>query len=110
MTLIVAAPPTYEPERRYILGVVLSEWLGLDWQLRPEERFDVSVSLASEAGSRRLVLPEALFSADPAAWLTEASLPASPLPRREIDGRSLPVLYGAHPMPATVMSEDGEVV
>ena len=110
MTLIVAAPPTYEPERRYILGVVFSEWLGLDWQLRQEERSDVTVSLAGEESSRQLVLPEALFATDAAAWLTEASLPAPPLPRREIDGRSLPVLYGAPPMPATVISEQGDAV
>jgi hypothetical protein len=57
MTLIVAAPPTYEPERRYILGVVFSEWLGLDWQLRQEERSDVTVSLAGEESSRRTPRP-----------------------------------------------------
>jgi uncharacterized protein DUF7033 len=110
MTLIVAAPPTYEPERRYILGVVLSEWLGLDWQLRSEERSDVALSLAGEEGSRQLTLPEALFATDPAAWLTEASLPASPLPWREIDGRLLPVLYGAHPVPPMVIAGAGEAV
>jgi hypothetical protein len=110
MTLIVAAPPTYEPERRYILDVVLSDWLGLGWQLRTEERSDVALSLAGEDGSRRLTLPEALFATDPAAWLTEASLPASPLAWREIDGRLLPVLYGARPVPPTLISEDGEAV
>jgi hypothetical protein len=106
MTLIVAVPPTYEPERRYILGVVLSEWLGLDWELRREERSDVRVTLAGEAGSRHLSLPEGLFATDPAAWLTEASLPPSPLPWREIEGRRLPVLYGPRPVPWTVVSGD----
>ena len=70
----------------------------------------MTVSLVGEESSRQLVLPEALFATDVTAWLTEASLPASPLQRREIDGRSLPVLYGAHPMPAAVISEDGEAV
>jgi hypothetical protein len=110
MTLIVAAPPTYEPERRYILGVILSEWLCLDWQLRTEERSDVALSVAGEEGLRQLTLPEALFATDPAAWLTEASLPTSPLPWTEIDGRRLPVLYGARPVPPTVISGDGEAV
>jgi len=110
MTLIVAAPPTYEPERRYILGVVLSEWLGLDWVLRTEERSDVALSLAGEQGSRQLILPDSLFATDATAWLTEASLPASPVPWREIDGRRLPVLYGAQPVPPAVISEDGEAV
>jgi hypothetical protein len=106
MTLIVAVPPTYEPERRYILAVILSEWLGLDWELRREERSDVRVTLAGEAGSRHLSLPEGLFATDPAAWLTEASLPPSPLPWREIEGRRLPVLYGPRPVPWTVVSGD----
>jgi Family of unknown function (DUF7033) len=110
MTLIVAVPPTYEPERRYILGVILGEWLGLDWELRAEERDDVRVTLAGEAGERGLSMPEGLFATEPAAWLTEASLPASPLPQREIDGRRLPVLYGLDPLPSTVIGEDGDEV
>jgi hypothetical protein len=110
MTLIVAVPPTYEPERRYILGVILSEWLGLDWELATEERSDVRVTLAGDAGSRHLTLPEGLFATDPAAWLTEASLPPSPLPWTEIDGRSLPVLYGPRPLPSTVVSEHDDAV
>src|SRR6266576_3507574 len=109
MTLIVAAPPTYEPERRYILGVVLSEWLGLDWELRPEERSDVRVTLAGD-GSRHLLLPEGIFATDPAAWLSAASLPQSPLPWREIEGRRLPVLYGPRPAPATIIAHDDGAV
>jgi uncharacterized protein DUF7033 len=110
MTLIVAAPPTYEPERRYILDVVLSEWLGLDWQLRTEERSDVRLTTAGDEGGGRLTLPEGLFATDTAAWLTEASLPASPLPWREIDGRRLPVLYGAHPLPSAALVHDADAV
>jgi hypothetical protein len=110
MTLIVTAPPRYEPERRYILGVLLSEWLGLDWELRAEARSDVRVTLAGEQAPRRLSLPEGLFATDPAEWLTEASLPAAPLAWREIDGRRLPVLYGARPVPPTVVCDDGEAV
>jgi hypothetical protein len=110
MTLIVTAPPTYEPERRYILGVLLSEWLGLDWELRAEERSDVRVTLAGEEGPRRLSLPEGLFATDPPDWLTQASLPAAPLAWWEIDGRRLPVLYGAEPTASAALSDDGEVV
>jgi hypothetical protein len=110
MTLIVAAPPTYEAERRYILGVLLSEWLGLDWELRVEERPDVRVTLAGEGGPRRLSLPEGLFATDATDWLTEASLPATPLAWTEIGGRRLPVLYGAQPAPPTMVSDDGEAV
>jgi len=38
VTLLVEAPPGYEPERRYILDVVLADWLGLEWELRAAER------------------------------------------------------------------------
>jgi hypothetical protein len=106
MTLIVAAPPTYEPERRYILGVVLSEWLGLNWQLRPEERSDVRVTLAGDAGSRYVSFPEGLFATDAGAWLTAPSLPPSPLSWREMEGRRLPVLYAPGPLPSPVVCED----
>ena len=34
MTLLIEAPAGYEPERRYILDVIFSDWLGLDWTLR----------------------------------------------------------------------------
>jgi hypothetical protein len=110
MTLIVAVPPTYEPERRYILGVVLSQWLGLDWELAVEERPDVRITLAGEAGARHLSLAEGLFATDPAAWLTEESLPPSPLPWTEIDGRRLPVLYAPRPLPSTAVCEHDDGV
>jgi hypothetical protein len=44
LTLIVDAPAAYEPERRYILDVVLADWLGLAWRRRIQERTDVLVT------------------------------------------------------------------
>ena len=108
MTLIVEAPPTYEPERRYVLGVVLSDRLGLDWELRPAERSDVRVTLAGDPGSRHLLLADGLFAVDPEAWLTERSLPASPLPRVDVQGRRLPALF--HSGAAPSIAEHGDAV
>ena len=46
MTLVVEAPPAYEPERRYVLDVVLGDWLGLDWRLEVSDRSDVRITAA----------------------------------------------------------------
>jgi hypothetical protein len=103
-TLLIDAPPGREPERRYILGVVLSDWLGLDWRLRVEERTDVAIRLDGDASGRCVVVPDVLFATAPDAWLTAASLPHPPLPSVTVEpgppgplraGERLPVLYGA---------------
>ena len=45
MTLVIDAPASYEPERRYILDVVLTGWLGLDYELRLQDRTDVRLTV-----------------------------------------------------------------
>lgn len=102
MTLLVEAPPVREPERRYILDVVLGEWLGLDWRIDVQERRDVRIALDGDAGQRCVVLPDLLFATP--AWLEPASLPGSsldwlPVPEVAAEpltpAQRLPVLYGA---------------
>jgi hypothetical protein len=90
VTLLVDAPAGYEPERRYILDVILSDWLGLAWTLHQGDRADVRITLAEDPEGAAVVLPDVLFATAPDAWLTPASLPSV---RRAADG--LPVLYGA---------------
>jgi hypothetical protein len=91
MTLVVEAPDGHEPERRYILDVVLGDWLGLDWRLELGERRDVRVALQGDAAGRCVVMPDVLFGTPPGDWLTPASLPRAPLARRE----GVPVIYGS---------------
>jgi Family of unknown function (DUF7033) len=74
-TLLIDAPPGREPERRYILDVVLCDWLGLDWQLRVEGRPDVRIRLEGDASGRCVLLPDVLFGTPAHEWLTAASLP-----------------------------------
>ena len=88
MTLVVEAPGAYEPERRYVLGVVLGDWLGLDWRLEVAERSDVRISAD---GDGFVVLPEVLFATARDAWLTPACLPRRPLAR----AAGVPAIYGA---------------
>src|SRR5829696_6877915 len=98
MTLVVEAPPPHEPERRYILDVVLGDWLGLDWRLEIRERRDVAIKLDGDAGGRRLVLPDTFFAAPEDTWLQPASLPATPLRRLlapdPLTEERLPLLFG----------------
>src|SRR5438309_11016225 len=79
MTLVIDAPASYEPERRYILDVVLTGWLGLDYELRLQDRTDVRLTVRGDAPSRSVVLPEGLFATQTGEWLTPASLPRLPL-------------------------------
>jgi hypothetical protein len=90
VTVSVATPRGFTPERAYALDVVLREFLGLRHQLRQEERPDVEITLGDD---RRLTLPDVLFSRRESQWLQPASLPSEPLGEWE----GLPVLYGASP-------------
>ena len=89
MTVLVEAPRSYEPERRYILEVVLSDWLGLDWQLRSADRPDVRLSVAEDPDGTCIVLPDVLFATPREDWLTARSLPSVRM------AGGLPVLYGS---------------
>jgi hypothetical protein len=112
VTLLVEAPPGYERERRYILDVVLSDWLGLDWQLRPQQRSDVRISLEGEPSGPSVVMPDVLFATSPDEWLTAASLPSLPLAFGTVAdgagapaaGQRVPVLYGTRPAGALLSS------
>ena len=90
VTLLVEAPAAYEPERRYVLDVVLGDWLGP--RLRAARRASgarcASASPASRTGLACAV-PDVLFATPERDWLT-AALAA----RRCASRGGLPVLYG----------------
>jgi hypothetical protein len=91
VSLLVETPAAYEPERRYILEVVLGDWLGLDWELRTVDRDDVRIGIAEERDGPCVLVRDVLFATRPEDWLTVASLPAV----RSANG--LPILYGSAP-------------
>ncbi len=101
--LLVKHPDTYGPERRYILDVVLCEFLGLGWEGRAEPRADVEISVAEFSDGRRLTVAEGLFATPEQDWLSERSLPDRPLARWTLERApinpplvdpTLPVIYG----------------
>jgi peptidoglycan/xylan/chitin deacetylase (PgdA/CDA1 family) len=77
VTLLVQAPPGDDPDRRYILDVVLCDWLGLEWELSVADRRDVRIVPPEEPDGPAVTVPDALFATPSDAWLTEASLPRS---------------------------------
>lgn len=79
--VLVHAPGSYESERRYILDVVLGDWLGVDYQLVPSDKPGFSLSLQGDAGGSVLELPDVLFATAEADWLSERSMPSLPLVR-----------------------------
>ena len=81
MTFLVRAPQSYLPERRYVLDLVLKEWLGVDYELTASDGPDVSLQLADEREGSELTLPDTLFSTPPEDWLTQRSMPVTPLSR-----------------------------
>jgi hypothetical protein len=91
VTLLVEAPAAYEPERRYILEVVMGDWLGLDWELLMVDRDRVRIGLAEEPDGPAVLVPDVLFATPPGDWLTVASLPTVR------PGHGLPTLYGSRP-------------
>ena len=95
MTLLVSAPDTYLPERRYVLDVILSEWLGLEYTLTYHEEPHVVIRLAGDSRESEVSLPDVLFATPSQDWLTERSMPVCPLERLKIP--TLPRAQAADP-------------
>lgn len=100
MTVLVTCPDNRHAERLWITSVVLGEFLGLDHEVRFDDRAEVRISAEDKA----LRMPDVFFSGADGHWLAPASLPAEPLqqwavgenlPRARLARPCVPVLYGA---------------
>jgi len=86
VTLIVEAPSGYPDERRYVIDVVLREWLGIDYSLRLTGVPGlVVIRAAHETRHRQLTLPDVLFATTLDDWLVARSLPVTPIRYARID-------------------------
>ena len=88
MTIVVQAPDTYATERRYVLDVVLSEWLGLDYAVAFGKVRYVAIRLAADPSTTELSMPDVLFATPLDGWLTESAMPDRPLARLQMAGRA----------------------
>ena len=101
--LLVSHPPGRLPERRYILDVLLRDFLGLDYVARTHDKDHVVISLQGDPRGKRLILADTLFLTPEDEWLRPSSLPELPLEvwdlsHTPIDATmvtpKLPVIYG----------------
>ena len=105
-TLVVEVPSGYQPERRYVLDVVLADWLGLRHEIVACDRPGVAIRVAGDPAAREVTLPDVLFATPADAWLTERSMPRTPFtclregplaPDSGTEGsptQPLPILFG----------------
>lgn len=101
--LLVEHPAGYEPERAWILDVVLGEFLGLAFDAVQADRRDVRITLAGDPQDHQLIVADALFQTPEIQWLTERSLPGLPgidefdadivLPWSRLAAPVVPVIY-----------------
>lgn len=111
MTVFVSVPEGYAEERRYVLDVILGEWLGLDYDVVRADGPRVAIRMAGDPDNLEVTLPDILFSTSRDAWLTARSMPALPLshlpedalgplkpnpkaPRGDSLAAPLPILFG----------------
>lgn len=101
--LIVTHPPTYIPERDYVLSVILGEFLGLEYRTRVADCLEVSITREGCADGRVLTMSDQLFQTPQEQWLTPLALPPRPIRvwnaipdglRERLLESSVPVLYG----------------
>ena len=77
--LLVRMPPGRLAERRYVLDLLLTEWLGLGYDLVTGAELATTIHCAADPEGGALTLPDVLLSASPDDWLTPRSMPPTPL-------------------------------
>jgi len=102
MNLIVDIPRNYFEERRYILDVLLHEFLGLKYLVQRSNRRNTRITAAD---GLELIVEDYLFQTPEECWLTESSLPQRPLEHWNASWNlgdylvgfcQVPVIYGNH--------------
>jgi len=97
--LNVTVPSSHGAERAWVINVILSEHLGVEYRLCAGEGFNVVI----EADGRHVEVPDTFFSLAGDNWFTEDVRPETPLatwdPRPlsaqiETASQNLPILFG----------------
>lgn len=103
MVLLVRHPSGRQPERMYALRVVLTEFLGLEFEAKQEDRIDTLITVVGEDPAATLSIADSLFACGDDQWLRPGSLPAPTVIQLSVPsvlledngrlGAELPVLY-----------------
>lgn len=82
------------PEREYIYGVIMREFLGMNCSVLYEERTDIEIMMPGDSHAR-IQIQDVLLQTDNENWLQPSTLPKLPLDVADVHGMDpLPVLYG----------------
>lgn len=101
--LTVEVPPNFLPERDYILSLILSDFLNVQYERKVADRRDIRLTCGDEA---ELLISDQFFSQESSAWLTPDTLPNQPLKTWNFDttglsavliSKCLPVIFGDNP-------------
>ncbi len=85
--LIVRTPPGHEAARRYVLDLVLGEWLGLSFDVLPSDGLAVTIRHSDDPNGKQVEIPDILFATSVEDWLTERSTAPTPVARLVVDPR-----------------------
>jgi len=100
----IKIPNAYEAERRYIISVMLCDFLGLDIYVQLSECKNTRISLNGDNG--QLIIEDGLFTTSIDQWLKPTSLPQQPLLVWNIAttrlsattvSTTIPIIYGNTP-------------
>lgn len=100
--LIVKHPAGYMPERKYVLRVLLGDFLGLTWRHEASD-VDSSICIQRDGQPGEIRLPDVFFRQPESQWLSEESLPSKSLAQwdtRELASDitlvapQIPMIYG----------------
>jgi hypothetical protein len=98
--LTINSPSTYIPERKYIIGILFGDFLGLEHRIQFNHGSNITIN---DTDGKKLVLADIFFHTPRDIWLTPESLPQKPLPiwdsRQAVPGVTLfepkvPVIFG----------------
>ncbi|MEN6461512.1 MAG: polysaccharide deacetylase family protein [Syntrophomonas sp.] len=103
MDFEITCPDTYLNERQYIIKIIMSDFMGLTYNIKFERRETVSIKLRSS--DKELVIEDILFLTPQYQWLKPTSLPKQPLEVWNINEintdnnlkvieSSIPIIYG----------------
>ena len=96
----IQIPHTYSQERRYIMSVMFHEFLGVEYQLQPENQSDIRITAGN---NKELLVVDKLFAKPEDQWLKSSSLPVQPLEVWDLNkaplnaktlSKRIPVIYG----------------
>ena len=99
--IVVYAPEGYSSERKYVLTVVLSHFLGIHFHM---ETRDIKLwCLTSSESDKELLIQDSLFQTKKDEWLKQSSMPKRPLNlwhshgmsvRIDSSEKEIPIIYG----------------